>query len=110
MLLTKRLGSLAASESSRVHVTADAGSASTFFEMKTRPVVVAAHAVEPSPEVRSIAAMLPPARSPQAALVSRDVPSSAQSPHVSAKVPVHSLQIACASTIVLDPRPAVFVR
>ena len=51
MLLTNRFG-VVASSSSRVHVTADAGSASMFFEMKTRPVVVAAQPVEVSSVVR----------------------------------------------------------
>src|SRR5947207_838933 len=108
MPLTKRLGVVG--RSIRFHVTADAGSASTFFEMKTRPLVVAAHDVEVSPAVRSIAAMLPPERSPQVALVSRTAPSSAQSPQVTAKSPVHVLQCSCASAIVSVPRPAVFVR
>ena len=81
MLLTNRPGMVAESSSRRVHETALAGSASTFFEMKTRPVVVAAHALDVSAVVRSIAAMLPPARLPQAAFVSRVGPSSAQSPH-----------------------------
>ena len=60
--------------------------------------------------VRSTAATFPPARRPQAALVNRVGPSSAQSPQGSVNVPVHSLQMACASAIVLVPRPAVFVR
>src|SRR5262245_27574396 len=109
MELTNRPGVAAESSSIRVQVTALAGSASTFFEMKTRPVVVAAHALDESAVVRSMAATFPPARLPQAALVKRGAPSSAQSPHVSANVPVHSLQIACASATVLLPRPAVFV-
>ena len=48
MLETKRPGSIVVSSSSRVHVTADAGSAATFFEMKTRPVDVPAQAVDVS--------------------------------------------------------------
>src|SRR5262245_17757805 len=110
MLLTNRPGELAESSSSRVQDTALAGSASTFFEMNTRPVVVAAHAEEESATVRSTAATFPPARLPKAAFVSLVGPSSAQSPQTAVNVPVHSLQIACASAIVLDPRPAVFVR
>src|SRR5215207_2162120 len=85
------------------------GSASTFFETKTRPVDVAAQAVDVSSFVRSTAARLPPARSPQAASVNRTLPSSAQSPHCALKLPVHSLQTSCAWAIVLVPRPAVFV-
>jgi len=92
MLLTKRFGSIVVSSSSRVHVTEAAGSASTFFEMNTRPVVVAAQAEDASATVRSIAATAPPARSPQAALVSRTAPSSAQSPHTTVKSPVQVLQ------------------
>src|SRR5262245_19389717 len=109
MLLTNRPGDSAESSSRRVHDPALAGSAATFFVMNTRPVVVAAHPDELSAVVRSTAAMFPPARLPQAAFVNLGVPSSAQSPQVSAKVPVHSLQIACASASVLAPRPAVFV-
>src|SRR5688500_9213979 len=86
------------------------GPASTFFETNTRPVEVAAHAVDVSSFVRSTAATAPPARSPQAASVSLTLPSSAQSPHCALKLPVHSLQTVCASAIVLVPRPAVFVR
>src|SRR5437773_7522264 len=55
MLLTNRFG-VTASWSRRVQLTALAGSASTFLLMNTRPVVVAAHAVERSAAVRSIAA------------------------------------------------------
>ena len=55
MPLTKRLGSAVAdgSVSSRVYVTEPAA-ASAFFEMKTRPVFVAAHIVPVSLAVRSI--------------------------------------------------------
>ena len=58
MLETNRFG-VTASSSSRVQVTALAGSAATFFEMKTRPTVVAAHAVDVSAVVRSIAPVAP---------------------------------------------------
>src|SRR5262245_4130943 len=109
MLLTNRPGDVAKSSSRRVHETALAGSAAALFEMNTRPVVVAAHAEELSAVVRSTAAMFPPARVPQAAFVNLVGPSSAQSPHWAENVPVHSLQIACASATVLAPRPAVFV-
>src|SRR6478735_748207 len=110
MLLTNRPGVVGESSSRRVHESAPAGSASTFVEMNTRPVVVAAQALDVSSVVRSIAAMLPPARLPKAAFVSLVGPSCAQSPHSAVNVPVHSLQIACASAIVLEPRPAVLVR
>src|SRR5918993_2624888 len=88
------------------------GSAFTFFVMKTRPVLVAAHALDVSAVVRSIAATLPPARLPQAAAVKRTGPSSAQSPHVMSgrKSPVHVLQCFWASAIVIVPRPCVLVR
>src|SRR4029453_11195778 len=121
MLLTYRPGVIASS-SRRVHVTAEAGSTATFFEMNTRPLFVAAHAVFVSPVERSTAVTAPwaaggggGARSPQAASVKGTVPRCAQSPQVAKfpgglPVPVHSLQIACASAYVRVPRPAVFVR
>src|SRR6266545_1547181 len=114
MLLTNRFG-VTASSSSRVHKTALAGSASTFFEMKTRPTVVAAQALDVSAGVRSMEAVAPPARSPKAASSSGVGPSRSQSPHVEKlpggiPVPVHSLQIVSASAMVRVPRPAVFVR
>src|SRR6266511_528187 len=110
MLLTNRFG-VTASSSSRVHKTALAGSASTFFEMKTRPTVVAAQALDVSAGVRSMEAVAPPARSPQAASLSGVAPSRSQSPHVlNGPVPVHSLQIVFAWATVRVPRPAVFVR
>src|SRR5918994_6039534 len=130
MLDTNRFGSIAVSSSSRVHETLVAtrcvygsfggirglrstvGSAFTFFVMKTRPVLVAAHAVNVSAVVLSTAATLPPARSPQAEAVKRTGPSSAQSPHVMLgwKSPVHVLQCSWASAMVIEPRPCVFVR
>ena len=108
---TNRPGEVAESSSSRVQETLDAGSASTSFVMKTRPVVVAAHSVDVSAVVRAIAAIAGPARSPQKASVSGFGPSRSQSPQVpNGPVPVHSLQTALASATVLEPRPAVFVR
>src|ERR671930_529731 len=96
MLLTKRFGVTAESSSRRVHETALAGSRSTFVEMKTRPLLVAAHAVEVLAVVRSIAATAPPALEPHAPSVSGVGPRRSQSPQVSANVPNHSLQIAWA--------------
>src|SRR5437588_12932334 len=63
MPLTNRAGSAVAlgSVSSRVKVTLPAA-ASAFFDMKTRPVVVATHNVPVSFVVRANAATLPPAR------------------------------------------------
>src|SRR6266542_2951666 len=67
---TNRFGSAVAdgSVSSRVYVT-DPAAASAFFEMKTRPVVVAAHRVPVSLGARSIAATKPVARVPYEAAV-----------------------------------------
>src|SRR6266508_3856954 len=124
MLETNRFGSFAASVSSRVNVTEVAGSASAFFEMKTRPVVVAAHSVDVSPGARSTATTLPPARSEpyghvgvaSAALehVSRpaadESPSACQSPHCTLKSPVQRLQCVRNSASVIEPIAAVFVR
>src|SRR5829696_951548 len=99
MLETNRPG-VTASSSTRVQLTLVAtrapatiatGSASTFFDTNTRPVVVAAHAVDVSALVRSTAAIAPPARSPQATFVSVVGPSRAQSPH--ATVPVQKLHV-----------------
>src|SRR5258708_32547591 len=94
MLEIGRPGEFAARLSSRVHVRADAGSASAFFEMKTRPRVVAAHNVELSLDARETQPTLPPPRVPRAGfLVVSDRPSSAtQSPHCTVKSPVNSLQ------------------
>src|SRR5262245_5413937 len=86
--------------------------------MKTRPLVVAAQAVDVSLFARSIAATAIGApggggspRSPHDASVSGVGPSRAQSPHEPAgPVPVHSLQTAFACSSVREPRPAVFVR
>src|SRR5262245_10700686 len=101
MLLTYRFG-VVASSSSLVHVTAEARLALTFFEMNTRPRLVAAQAVFVSPVDRSTAVMAVPARSPQNASVSGFAPKRAQSPHVwksppGPPSPVHSLHAACAS-------------
>src|SRR5258708_6205058 len=92
MLLIARNGAFAASESSRVNVTALAGSASAFAEMKTRPRVVAAHSVELSVDVREIQPRLPPLRLPRADDVSENPSSGTQSPHCTVKSPVNSLQ------------------
>ena len=87
-----------------------------FFEMNTRPVVVAAHAVDVSAVVRSTAETahgiggVGQARSPQKAAVSRFGPVSAQSPQTTEKSPNHVLQCCCASASVIVPSPWVFVR
>ena len=81
-----------------------------FFEMNTRPVVVAAHDVDVSATVRSTADVAPPERSPQKADVSRFGPVSAQSPHWTLKSPNHVLQCSWASARLIDPSPCVFVR
>ncbi len=71
-------------------MTADAGSASEFFEMKTRPVEVATHSVPVSDGARSVWASVPPFRSPSAARVrslalpappATGPPSGTKSPH-----------------------------
>jgi hypothetical protein len=54
-------GLFAASESSRVKVTLVLV-VSAFFEMKTRPIVVAAHTVAVSELARASAATFPPVR------------------------------------------------
>src|SRR5438046_1747693 len=104
MLLIARFGEVASSESSRVNVTALAGSASPFFEMNSRPVVVEAHNVEVSLFVRLIQPTAPPLRvAPYVhvfvvvvAHVSRPFvdasPSCTQSPHCIVKSPVNRLQ------------------
>src|SRR5215217_1268507 len=63
MPLTKRFGSLATSESSRVKTTLLAGSACAFLVMNSRPAVVDAHKVPVSLAARAIRPMKPPARS-----------------------------------------------
>src|SRR4029453_8949491 len=45
--------------------------------------------------LRSMAATAEPARSPKLGSVSGTAPAGTQSPHCSAKMPVHSLQMAC---------------
>src|SRR5947208_576374 len=104
MLLIARLGAFASSVSRRVNITALAGSAFAFFEMNRRPVVVEAHNVELSAEVRLIQPTEPPLRvAPYVhvfvvvvAHVSRPFvdasPSCTQSPHCTVKSPVNSLQ------------------
>ncbi len=124
MLLTKRFGVVGRSirfqttflATRRVFVdggvagNSSTPGASTFFVTNTRPVVVAAHAVPVSAAVRSIWATFPPARSPQAASIRRTWPSSAQSPHWTPPIPVHSLHRMFASATVFVPSPAVCVR
>src|SRR5712692_3649657 len=110
MLETNRFGSFVASVSIRVNETALAGSASAFFETKTRPGPVAAQSVEVSPDARSTATTSPPGRSPKVELVSDGPPSGCQSPHGTVKSPVHSLQCARNSLRLIEPMPAVFVR
>jgi hypothetical protein len=61
MPLIKRPGLFAASESSRVYVTL-VFVVSAFLEIKTRPVVVAAHKVAVSELARPSAATFPPER------------------------------------------------
>src|SRR5436853_3839219 len=92
ILDTARPGALAASVSSRVNVTALAGFASAFFEMKTRPVVVAAHSVELSLVVRLIQPMDPPLRLPRLDEVNEAPSRGCQSPHTTLKSPLNSLQ------------------
>src|SRR5438132_13327525 len=96
MLLIGRFGEFVSSESSRVKVTALAGVASAFFEMNSRPVVVEAHKVELSAEVRLTQLMAPPLRAPREDGVSVAPSRSSQSPHGAVKSPVNSLQ--CWST------------
>src|SRR5262245_46028670 len=109
MLLTNRFG-VVASSSIRVQFTELAGSASALDEMNTRPVVGAAQAGDVFDGCRSTLATPPPARLPQKAEVSRLAPSSTQSPQVTEKSPVHSLQCWFASASVIEPSPNVFVR
>src|SRR5919198_959433 len=110
MLETNRFGLFGASESSRVNVTEAAGSASAFFEMKTRPLDVAAQSVELSPPPLSTATTSPPSRPPKVADVSNGPPGGCQSPHWTVKSPVHSLQCCRNSATVIEPLPSVFVR
>src|SRR5437867_123396 len=69
MPLTNRFGSAVDEESSRSQTT-EAAAASALLEKNTRPVVVAAHSVLESVELRATAATLPPERSPHAKEVS----------------------------------------
>src|ERR1700682_22175 len=100
--------------SSRVKDTEAAGSASALREMKTRPLLVAAHSVEVSDEARATAVTAPPNRgsSGEAFAVSLGPPSGTQSPQVTprGKSPVHSLQCSRSSASVILPWPAVLVR
>src|SRR5512134_2106214 len=108
MLLTKRSGVVG--RSMRVQATLAGRSASTFFEMNTRPVPVDAQAVDMSVTARSTAETALPARVPRAAEVSAGVAIWAQSPHVTAKSPNHSLQWPRNSDRVIAPMPHVLVR
>src|SRR6266853_4625822 len=116
MPLTKRFGLLAASESMRVKVTEDAGSASAFLLTKTRPADVADHRVEESPAVRrSAATPLPPVRSKPKPLpincpAALGSPSGTQSPQATLKTPVNSLQFARKAATLWAPTPCVLVR
>src|SRR6266404_8097700 len=107
MLLIGRPGEFAASVSSLVNVTALAGSASAFFEMKTRPRGVAAQRVELSLVARLTQLIWPPARVPRELVVSDRPSSVTQSPHCTVKSPVNSLQ--CWSKYACGP-PSSFVR
>ena len=93
-----RFGSTADDESRRSQTTEAAGSLA-LLEKKTRPVVVAAQSVPVSAVLRSIAATLPPERSPHVAEVSRvdgtPLPIFTKSPQVGvAKNVVNSGQFA----------------
>src|SRR5947208_13956883 len=69
MPLTNRFGSTLDAESRRSQTT-EPCAASALLEKNTRPVVVAAHSVVESVELRATAATLPPERSPQVEEVS----------------------------------------
>src|SRR5205809_5082272 len=121
MLLIGRPGEFVASVSILLNVTVVCGSASAFFETKTRPKVVAAHNVLLSLGARDTQPTRPPLRKfpygqPGFAVehVSRPpefgLPSFTQSPHVyvGGKSPVNSLQ--CDSKVAKSgPTPSVFV-
>src|SRR5215469_7767154 len=108
MLLIARFGELASSVSILLNVTAVSGVASAFFETNRRPVVVAAHSVELSADVRLSQPTLPPERvvpyvqaaCAGGAQVSRPLdvglPKRIQSPHCcgggGGYAPVNSLQ------------------
>src|SRR2546425_506845 len=106
ILDTARAGVFDAVESILVNATAAGLAASAFFEMKTRPVVVAAHSVELSLVARESQLTLPPERlvpyvqAPWPAFAGEHVsrplavgsPSLDQSPHCTAKSPVNRLQ------------------
>src|SRR5215203_4257195 len=85
---TKRPGSAVADGrgSGRVYVTEPAASFA-FFEMKTRPVVVATHIVPLSVAVRSIAATKPPLRGVSAFVYAAPVRSVAPSGPMRTKSP-----------------------
>ena len=73
-------------------------------------MLVAAQPVLVSDGVRSTDVIVPPGRVPSAAEVNGVEPIGAQSPHWTAKSPVHSLQCWFASARVIVPSPNVFVR
>src|SRR4029077_3193915 len=111
MLLIGRPGEFVASVSRRVNVTALAGSAPAFFEMKRRPRGVAAQRVELSVVARLTQVICPPPRVPRELVVSDNTSSATQSPHVyvAGKSPVNSLQ--CDSKVARSgPTPSVLVR
>src|SRR5512140_2088356 len=94
----------------RVHATALAGSASTFFDTNTRAVLVAAHALDVSATVRAIHDIAPPERSPRAEDVSRGFAICSQSPQITVKSPYHSLQCVRKVARSIVPMPDVLVR
>jgi len=102
MLLMNRFGLFGARVSIRVNVTSAFG-ASAFFEMKTRPVVVAAQSVFVSELILAKAATLPPERVvprksvplPTVSLVSPGGPIATKSPQAGfAEDVVNTLQFA----------------
>src|SRR6266496_3431373 len=118
ILLIGRPGEFVASVSILLNVTVVSGSASAFFETKTRPKVVAAHNVLLSLGARDTQPTRPPLRlsvygQPVFAVehVKRPpefgLPSLTQSPHCTVKSPVNRLQ--CWSRYACGP-PLSFVR
>src|SRR5437763_17213692 len=102
MLLMNRFGAVGAKLSMRLKTTALGGSALTFFDTDTRPWLVAAHRVDESLEARCNATTSPPLLSAPEKLEARAAPSGRQSPPVTAKSPVQSLQcwLKCAMVMV----------
>ena len=89
----------------RVNTTEAFGSASALCEMKTRPVLVAAHNVVLSAAVLCTAATAPPAKVPSACAVSEVAPIVTQSPHCTVKSPVNSLQCLRNAAKLMEPIP-----